>query len=111
MPSVSVFTAREENDLLGFKAGYALTDTRYYSWFGAVDPRFQRKGAATKLMKSQHEWLSGTRFSVVETHVRQNNKEMVKLNHQSGFVITGLFVKQGEANFIMQKNLKTPGAK
>jgi len=63
MPDVTVFTSTLGKHLTGFKAGYAFSQSRYYS----------------------------------------GNKAMVQLNHNSGLVITGYFVKDGKPNYIMQK--------
>ena len=104
MPDVSVFTASGNNQMVGFKAGYASTETRYYSWLGGLDPAYQRRGIATQLMRKQHQWLQ-EKYATVETHVLQSNKAMVQLNINSGLVVSGFFDKHGEANFIMQKSL------
>ncbi|HIG40634.1 MAG: GNAT family N-acetyltransferase [bacterium] len=106
MPNVTVFTSAYGKHLTGFKAGYAFTESRYYSWLGGVDTVYRNQGIAKKLMSQQHRWLLGSVYSLVETHVEQSNKAMVQLNHNSGLVITGHFVKDGKPNYIMQKNVR-----
>ena len=103
MPDVTVFTSALGKHLTGFKAGYAFTESRYYSWLGGVDMAYRNQGIAKKLMSQQHRWLLDSDYSLVETHVEQSNKAMVQLNHDSGLVITGHFVKDGKPNYIMQK--------
>ena len=105
MPDVTVFTSAHGKHLTGFKAGYAFTESRYYSWLGGVDADYRNQGIAKKLMSQQHSWLLDSDYSLVETHVEQSNKAMVQLNHHSGLVITGHFVKDGKPNYIMQKNV------
>ena len=105
MPDVSVFVAETDSKWTGFKAGYAIAQDRYYSWLGGVDPDFRKQGVAKELMNQQHIWLRGSRFQLLETHVEQDNDAMIQLNLQSGFNITGLFLKDGKPYFVMQMRL------
>ncbi len=104
MPDVTVFVARSEDEVVGYKAGYASTHKRYYSWLGGVAPEFREGGIAKRLMQEQHGWLTGTRYQLVETHVEQSNPAMIQLNLASGFAITGMYLKAGRANYIMQRH-------
>lgn len=54
MPELSVFSARMEAELVGFKIGYAMTSKRYYSWLGGVALAQRRLGIARELMAQQH---------------------------------------------------------
>ena len=102
MPDLSLFQALSDKNLVGFKAGYAMTENRYYSWLGGVHPDFLRRGIASLLMQEQHDWLRRSAYDVVETHVRQDNSAMIALNLKHGFNITGMFMKATESNYIMQ---------
>ena len=106
MPDLSLFQALTSGNLVGFKAGYAVTENRYYSWLGGVHPDFLRKGIASLLMQEQHDWLRQSAYDVVETHVRQENPAMIALNLKYGFEITGMFMKAAEPNYIMQLKVK-----
>ena len=105
MPETSLFLARDGERLVGFKAGYAQTMTRYYSWLGGVDPDYRGQGVAGLLMQAQHDWLRSTPFEIVETHVNQSNDAMVALNMKHGLKVTGMFMKRGGANYIMQRDV------
>jgi len=89
MPDTSVFCATSEGRLVGFKAGYAVAERKYYSWLGAVHPDHRRSGIATRLVTLQHEWLTSRGYSVVETSCRDSNAAMVKVNLAAGFVVVG----------------------
>ncbi len=102
MPEVTIVLATSGRTLIGFKAGYASTSDRYYSWLGGVDPEFRQQGVASRLMERQHQWLWESGFDLVQTHVLQANTAMIALNLKYGFEITGMFLKSGEANYIMQ---------
>ena len=106
MPDVAVFTMCEGDRLAGYKAGYATSYDRYYSWLGAVDPEFQRQGIARRLMQAQHDWLSASRFTLLETQVSKSNKAMLELNLSGGFQISGEFSKKGEPYFVMEKTFE-----
>ena len=105
MPDVAVFTMCEGDRLAGYKAGYATAYDRYYSWLGAVDPEFQRQGIARRLMQAQHDWLTASRFTLLETQVARTNKAMLELNLSSGFQISGEFSKKGKPYLILEKTV------
>ena len=102
MPDVTVFTIYEGDRLIGYKAGYATGYDRYYSWLGTVHPDFQRKGIARRLMQAQHDWLTASRFTLLETQVAKINNAMLDLNLSSGFQISGEFSKKGEPYLILE---------
>lgn len=103
MPDLTTFVAVEGEKWLAFKCGYAMTKRRYYSWLGGVHPDLRRSGLAAELMRAQHEYLRSTPFEVVETHVRQDNKAMVRTNQKFGFKVAGRFMKSGAVNLILQR--------
>ena len=102
MPDVTVFTMFEGELLIGYKAGYATANDRYYSWLGAVHPDHTRKGIARRLMQAQHDWLTASRFTLLETQVAKVNNAMLDLNLSSGFQISGEFSKKGEPYLILE---------
>ena len=106
MPDVTVFAMFHDDRLIGYKAGYATAFDRYYSWLGAVDPKFQRQGVARRLMQAQHDWLAASRFTLLETQVARTNKAMLELNLSGGFQISGEFSKKGEPYFVMEKTFE-----
>ena len=105
MPDVTVFTIYEGDGLIGYKAGYASAFDRYYSWLGAVHPDHTRKGIARRLMQAQHDWLTASRFTLLETQVAKVNNAMLVLNLSSGFQISGEFSKLGEPYLILEKTV------
>ncbi|NOX52790.1 MAG: GNAT family N-acetyltransferase [Gammaproteobacteria bacterium] len=102
-----LFFALKGDVPVGFKAGYAITKNRYYSWLGGVHPDFHRNGIASLLMKEQHDWIRNSEYTIVETHVRQGNTAMIELNLKFGFAVTGNFTRSGDPNFIMQLPVKS----
>ena len=103
MPDVTVFAMFHDDSLIGYKAGYASAFDRYYSWLGAVHPDHTRQGIARRLMQAQHDWLTASRFTLLETQVAKSNDAMLDLNLSSGFQISGEFSKRGEPYLILEK--------
>ena len=66
MPDATLWQAKTSEQLVGFKAGYAQTRNRYYSWLGAVAPEYRRQGIASQLMASQHEWSIKNGYESIE---------------------------------------------
>lgn len=103
MPDVTVFGVMSDSRLIGFKAGYASAQNRYYSWLGGVVPDFRHQGLASELMIAQHEWLEASSFTSIETHVATNNKAMMDLNLKYGYLSIGSFLKDEQHTTIMIK--------
>lgn len=89
MPDASVFVAVDSGRLIGFKAGYAVAERRYYSWLGAVHPDFRGHGIATDLAFEQHTWLANRGYTTVETATLAGNQRMARLNLKLGFSVDG----------------------
>lgn len=106
MPDASVAVAHADDTLVGFKLGYAMTKTRYYTWLGGVHPDFRRQGIASRLMEAQHQWVSGAGFSVIETAAAPENVTMLKLNLAFGFTIIGSYARSTQ-RVLLAKNLQS----
>ncbi len=89
MPEVSLVCARQAGVLVGFKAGYAIAERKYYSWLGAVHPDCRNTGVASRLANLQHDWLRERGYASVETSSRSDNAAMARVNLKSGFVVIG----------------------
>ena len=105
MPDVTFFEARKEGELVGFKIGYALNATRYYSWLGGVDPACRRHGIAQELMDRQHAWIAQHGFASVETGAQQDNLAMSRLNLVKGFKVVGIRFKELGPEITYEKRL------
>lgn len=47
---------QENKQNVGFKLGYKLDETCFYSWIGGVLPEYRGKGIAQKLLTYQEAW-------------------------------------------------------
>ena len=100
MPDLTVFSAWDAEAIRGFKLGYVVTSSRYYSWLGGVDPEYRGAGIATALMRQQHDWVFARGYTVIETEVLQENHAMQQLNERSGFRVAGMRFDKAEPRII-----------
>jgi len=109
MPEASVFCAGSQGRLVGFKAGYAMTERKYYSWLGGVHPDFRRRGIASVLMDRQHRWLVERGYAVVETAANQENHAMAQANLRRGFSVCGVRTEPHRVQILYSKELRQRG--
>jgi GNAT superfamily N-acetyltransferase len=107
MPDASAACARTEGgELVGFKLGYAMTETKYYSWLGGVRADMRRGGIAGALMAMQHAWLRERGYAAIETAAAQDNGAMTLVNLRNGFVVCGTRSEPGRLQTILLKSLR-----
>jgi GNAT superfamily N-acetyltransferase len=106
MPCQTVVCARVSGRVVGFKAGYAMSQSRYYSWLGGVQPDSQRQGIASHLMEMQHELVRKRGFEFIETATDQGNVAMSRANLKHGFAICGLRSKPNQVQVLFSKSLQ-----
>jgi GNAT superfamily N-acetyltransferase len=74
-----VLVAVEDRQLLGFKIGYRLDDTTYYSWLGGVSPLARGKGVAQKLLDYQEAWVADKGYRELNVKSRNQFPSMLRL--------------------------------
>jgi GNAT superfamily N-acetyltransferase len=110
MPDASTFCAASAGRFVGFKAGYAMSQRKYYSWLGGVDPEFRRLGIASALMERQHEWVAQRGYSIVETASNQENRAMAQANLRHGFSVCGVRTEPHRVQILFSKSLRSSAA-
>ena len=105
MPDVTIHVARATDGIVGFKIGYGISPTRYYSWLGGVDPEHRRPGIARRMMEAQHAWVQESRYQSIETNLIQDNSAMLALNLQGGFRGNGFHTRDEILRINMTKQL------
>ncbi len=75
--------------MVGFKLGYELSDTDFYSWLGGVHPDYRRHGIATLLLATQHRWCQEHGYSAIVTKTSARWDAMLRLNCHAGFAVIG----------------------
>ena|SRR5579884_1751533 len=105
MPDVSVQAAYDSSTLVGFKFGYALTKSRYYSWLTGVDNQYRRQGIARQLLVAQHDWARGHKYTTIETSAQRSDEVMLQLNLSFHFQIIGTYCRDTTPRVLMMKRL------
>jgi predicted GNAT superfamily acetyltransferase len=92
--------------LVGFKVGYQIDPTKFYSWLGGVDENYRKCGIAQELMKRQHDWCVEKSYKVVQTKTKNSFKPMLILNIKNGFDIVGVYHNsRNELKIVLEKTL------
>lgn len=60
------------NEPVAYKLGYALHANTFYSWLGAVAPKWRGKGIAQALLKAQEAWIKEHDYDAI--HVKSMNR-------------------------------------
>lgn len=103
---VILTSAFEGDHLAGFKLGYQLNPTTFYSWLGAVHPDYRGIGLGKELMLEQHRHCKSKGYKTIETKTMNKWKSMLLLNIQSGFEIYSTETNdRGDLKILMRKNL------
>ncbi|MEK3980901.1 GNAT family N-acetyltransferase [Psychrobacillus sp. FSL K6-2836] len=102
-----VITAMSGEKVIGYKIGYALDDTKFYSWLGGVDTDFREFGIGSTIMEKQHQYLREKGYSVVQTKTMNKWRSMLILNIKNGFDVMNTYKdEKGLHKIILEKNLK-----
>lgn len=105
-PPLVVVTAMDAERIIGYKIGYPLDNSTFYSWLGGVDPRYRNHGIASTLMKKQHHYLGERGYKVVQTKTMNKWRGMLVLNIKSGFdVVATCTDEKGLHKIILEKHL------
>jgi GNAT superfamily N-acetyltransferase len=99
--------AHLDDALIGFKLGYEEDQRTYYSWLGGVIPDFRRLGAASTLMRFQHDWCRQQGYQIVRTKTQNRFSSMLQLNLKFGFTVIGCHssTDRGGIKIMLEKDL------
>ena len=105
-PRLLAIIALENQQAVGYKVGYALSEETYYSWYGGVDEAHRGKGIAANLMDLQHELVREAGFQKIQTNTRNKWREMLVLNIKKGFDVDKTFIDaDGIHRIVLAKEL------
>jgi len=91
----------------GYKIGYEQSAKRFYSWVGGVLPAHRGQGVAKTLMKQQHDMVKSKGYQYVTTQTKNEFKDMLILNLNSGFDVIGVRQSLGSPSpaILLEKKL------
>ncbi|WP_409271355.1 GNAT family N-acetyltransferase [Neobacillus sp. SCS-31] len=106
MPKLLFNLALDGQKLVGYKIGFELDETKFYSWLGGVHPAHRNHGIASTLMYQQHHYLKQNGYTSVQTKTMNKWRGMLILNIKSGFNIIKTYTdKNGRHKIILEKDL------
>lgn len=93
-----LLVARVNGGAVGYKLGYALTSSVFYSWLGAVIPTYRKMGIASSLRQQQEEWAHKSGYEQIEVKSMNRYPAMLQLLIGSGYKIVGYQKNDDEHN-------------
>jgi ribosomal protein S18 acetylase RimI-like enzyme len=99
--------AEDRGAPVGFKLGYALNATEFYSWLGGVDPAYRKHGVAQALMDRQEAMAAAAGFTIIRVRSMNRFPGMLRLLLANGYIIDGYQAKCGpdDAKILFTKSL------
>ena len=89
--------AKVNGGAVGYKLGYALSSSVFYSWLGGVIPAYRQMGIASSLSQQQEDWARKSGYEHVEVKSMNRYPAMLQLLISSGYRITG-YEDRGDEN-------------
>nr|WP_081943048.1 GNAT family N-acetyltransferase [Cedecea neteri] len=91
----------------GFKLGYALGETEFYSWLGGVLPEFRRDGVAQALLVEQEKWAKEQGYRKLTVKTRNKFRGMLMMLLKNGYQLIEIEPKGDPDDYrlLLQKSL------
>ena len=90
--------ATDNENLLGFKLGYAKSKTQLYSWLGGVCPLARRRGVAQMLLNYQENWARTEGFETIQVKSTNQFRGMLLLLLRNQYDVTEVETRQDPAD-------------
>ena len=86
-----ILVAEYQQQLVGVKIGYALSDHVFYSWLGGVLACGRGLGIAQKLLEAQEAWVvAQSQYTVINVKSRNCFPAMLRLLFRNGYAIENM---------------------
>lgn len=106
MPDLLILIAYAGDIPIGYKIGYQVSESCFYSWIGGVLSAYRGQGAASDLMDAQHDWCRQRGYTFIKTKTMNRWREMLILNLKKGFEIKETIPgDDGQLRIILVKEL------
>ncbi|AUI85007.1 GNAT family N-acetyltransferase [Vibrio azureus] len=79
--------AEKSGAILGFKIGYELDNSTFYSWLGGVVAGARNEGVAQTLLEAQEEWVSEQGYKTLKVKSRNQFPAMLRLLLRNDYLI------------------------
>ncbi len=82
-----LLVAEKAGAILGFKIGYELDNSTFYSWLGGVVAGARNEGVAQTLLEAQEEWVSEQGYKTLKVKSRNQFPAMLRLLLRNDYLI------------------------
>lgn len=102
-----ILIAQVNHNPVGFKIGYAIDETCFYSWLGGVLPEFRQIGIANLLTEKQELWAKTKGFHSIKVKSMNRFQAMLQMLIKNHYHIIGYEDLGSSANskIIFQRKL------
>lgn len=87
---VLIMFIKVEGELAGFKLGYELNDSTFYSWLGGVIPEYRNLGLAQHMLQAQEAWARECGYQYIEVKTLNRFSSMLAMLTASRYKITNV---------------------
>ena len=85
-----ILVSEHQGEIVGFKIGYPLNSTDFYSWLGGVVPSKRKLGAAKGLLELQEKLAAEHSFKNIIVKSMNRFRSMLLMLVANGYDITGV---------------------
>lgn len=103
---IIILVAYKEKAIVGYKIGYEMDSSTFYSWLGGVEKNNRNHGIAQKLMDKQVSILKSKRYEKIQTKTFNKWKSMLILNIKNDFQIRNCYPDNNDLAIILEKDIK-----
>ncbi|WP_299796861.1 GNAT family N-acetyltransferase [uncultured Shewanella sp.] len=90
---ILIMFIRVEGELAGFKLGYELDGSTFYSWLGGVIPEYRNLGLAQSLLQAQESWARENNYQYIEVKTLNRFSSMLAMLTASRYQIIDMTQK------------------
>ncbi|MCD8835871.1 GNAT family N-acetyltransferase [Mammaliicoccus sciuri] len=102
---IIIIVAYKESTIVGYKIGYEIDCSTFYSWLGGVEKNNRNHGIAQMLMDKQISIIKSKRYEKIQTKTFNKWKSMLILNIKNDFQIRRCYPDKNDLAIILEKNL------
>ena len=106
MPDASATLARAHGRVVGFKLGYAIAESKYYSWLDGVQASSRGQGIGRRLTRLQHQSIQARGYAFLETSADRQNAAMTRINLREGYKACGTRKEPDHSQILYLKSLR-----
>ncbi len=87
---ILIMFIKVEGELAGFKLGYELSNSTFYSWLGGIIPEYRNLGLAQQLLQAQESWARKSGYQYIEVKTLNRFSSMLAMLTASRYQIINM---------------------